>query len=54
MYVLHVPVLISRMKQEVKTGSVTAAGIPVVSDCSPFILQVIIRAKFRARDGDNG
>ena len=53
MYVLHVPVLISRTKQEVKTGNATAAGIPVVSDCSPCILQDIIRGVYRARGGDN-
>ena len=53
MFVRHVPVLISRMKQKGKTGSVTEAGIPAVSDCSPCILPDIIRVKFRARDGDS-
>ena len=42
MYVLHAPVLISRMKQKERTENVTAAGIHADSVCSPCILQGII------------
>ena len=54
MYVPPAPVLISRMRQKERTGSVTGAGIPADSDFSLFILPGIIRVKFRARDGDSG
>jgi hypothetical protein len=53
MYVLHAHALTSRMKPEARTGNVIAAGIPVVSDCLPSTLRVIIRGMFRARDGDS-
>ena len=52
MFAPHVPVLISRMRQEAKTGNVTAAGIPVDSDYLHFILQVIIPGMYKARGGD--
>jgi hypothetical protein len=50
----HAPVLIFRTRQKGKRENAIAAGTLVVSDSSRFILRVIIRGMYKARDGDSG